>query len=75
MFARLNISKVRSYKLAFVIVEGIGKIRFRANAVETANRLNVRKNINVRKPTVSKKNNMVIFISKEIVTKRNAIFN
>ena len=75
MFARLNISNVRSYKFAVVIVERIGKIRFRANAVETANRLNVGKNINVRKPTISKKNNMVIFISKEIVTKRNAIFN
>ena len=64
MFARFNISKVRSHKLTFVVIERVGKIRVRANAVEAADRLNMRKNLNVRKPTVSEKNNMVVFASK-----------
>ena len=56
------------FKNAFDRAKAIrkSKERFRANAIETTNGLNVRKNINIRKPSVSEKNNVIIFTRKRL---------
>ena len=57
------------------IVVGIGKESFRADAIEAIDRFDMRKNFNMRKPSVSQENNVTIFIRKKISTERNAFFN
>jgi len=44
-------------------------------AKEATNVLDKREKFNIRKPTVSKKNDMIVFVFKNIIAKRNAIFN
>lgn len=62
------------YKFAFFVVVGTSKVGFRANAEETTERFDVRKNFDIWKPPVTKKDDMVFFPRKEVVAKRNAFF-
>ena len=75
MFQRFNISKMRSNKKTFRIIVRKRKIGFSTNTIEATKVLNVRKNISIRKPPVSKKNNVIIFRRKEISTKRDTLFD
>lgn len=75
IFKRLNISKMRSRKRTFRITIRKSEERFRTKTKETVNRLNMRKNINIRKPAISQENNMIIFVSEKISTIGNATFN
>lgn len=72
---RANVSKMRSSKEAFRIIVRKSKERFRANGIKATDRLNMRKNINMRKPPIGKKNDMIIFKRKERSTKRDTRFN
>ena len=58
---------MRSNKKTFRIIVRKSKEGFRTDTVETANRLNMRKNINIRKPSISKKNNVIIFIREQMI--------
>lgn len=51
------------------------KERFRADTVEATNILNKRKNVHMRKPSISEKNNMIVFTSKKISTKRESLLH
>lgn len=66
---------MRSDKKAVRIVVRESEETFRTKTIETAKRLNMRKDLNIREPSISKKNNGIIFIRKEIKAKRNAIFD
>ena len=75
MFKRRNIIKMRGNKFVFRIVIRKCKKGLRTNAVKTTKRLNMRKNVNIGKPSISQENNRIIFIRKQISTIRNAEFN
>ena len=55
---------MRSNKSTFRIVVRVGKERFSTNTKEARNTFNIRKNFNMREPSISEKNNMIIFIIK-----------
>ena len=66
---------MRRNKKTFRIIVIERKVRFRTNTIEATKVLNVRKNISIRKPPVSKENNMIMFIRKKVSTKRDTFFN
>ena len=66
---------MRRNKKTFRIIVRERKVRFRTNTIEATKVLNVRKNISIRKPPISKENNMIMFIRKKVSTKRDTFFN
>ena len=71
MFLMVEVIK----RLPMLAVVRISEIRFRANTIETVQIFNVLQEFNVGKPSVSKKDNMIVFRIKEICTKGNTRFN
>lgn len=69
------VSKMRSPKEALRIIIRKSKERFSTDRIEATNRFNVSKNISMREPPISQKNDMIIFISKEGRAKGNSRFN
>ena len=61
-FRRFYISKLRRNKFAARIVERESKKRLGTETKEATDVLNMRENVNIRKPSISKKNDMTIAI-------------
>jgi len=61
-------------KVALRIVIRKHEIAFRADAVKATDAFDVRKNIRNRKPSVSKKDYVIIFLREKISAKRNTLF-
>ena len=72
---RVDVSKMRSPKEALRIIIRKSKERFSTDRIEATNRFNVSKNINMREPPTSQKNDMIIFISKERRAKGDTRFD
>lgn len=72
---RFDVSKMGSSKEALRVIIGKGKERFSTDRVEATDRMDIRKNVSMREPSISKKNDMIISIKEEVRTKGDTRFN